>query len=547
MSLILKNTTASPVQWGGEPLDASSQRDVQFIEHNRLIIDSTFMTALYALEAVINNDGADVPPEAAESLLKNFGDALQTSFIDKTGRPNNFKAITTQDALEEIDFREEIMDPTGFREKQALYSTLSINDTTRTLTISPTGLDFYYYIRGEKFTHTAPVSVSHADLHGLWFFYFDNTGTLIATQTPWDFEQAIAFVAITMWSTTDQETIYFANERHGLAMPWATHKNMHKTRGAKTGLHGDFVPGNFQVNRDGSLDSHATISFTNGFLYDEDLEFEITHSDAPVAVGEQILTPQANIPMYYKWGAEGEWRKLAPTIFPMAQNIGGRPFWNEFDGLNWVLTEMPESFYASTVIAVTNSETYPVVGIVPQTIASNAVEATRDILERMDLTNTPLQEVHTLVLGIYDVSDGFTNAIKARFVAVSGPDGLETQVDRYTVLGNYNGKALTGRYLLVVPGDGSDTSPFYFPDDSYIRTVTAQTSAINTYSIGFFEINDLVNSRLEVSIVGTTAAEFDVSALFTKGERMAVRLTSGDANDPAVRFWIQTTIGVGLD
>ena len=545
MSLILKNTTASPVQWGGEPLDASSQRDVQFIEHNRLIIDSTFMTALYALEAVINNDGADVPPEAAESLLKNFGDALQTSFIDKTGRPNSFKAKTAQEALEEIDFREELMDPTGFREHPELYSDLTFDDATITMTISPVGDEFYYYIKGEKFIVTEPVSLAHADIHGLWFYYFDQTGTLVTTQTPWTFEAPIAFVAMSMWSSTDHECIYCANERHGFSMPWAVHKNMHKTAGARH-RQGEFHVGDYLINQDGSLDSHVSFSVQGGTLYDEDLDLVITDSATPTEWGEQTLSPQAMFPMFYKWGPEGEWRRLATAIYPMALNPGGRPFWNEFDGINWVLTEMPNNYYASTPIIVTNSNIHPVRGIVPQNISTNAVDATRDVIASMMLEGTPLEESVVLILAIYDTQDTFTNSVKARLVAISDAGGLETQVDRYAVLGNYNGKALTGRYLLVVPGDGSDTSPFYFPDDSYVRTVTAQTSAINTYTIGFFEANDLINPRLEVSVVNESAAEFDVSTLFIKGERMSVRLTSGDANDPAVRFWVQTTIGVGL-
>ena len=221
------------------------------------------------------------------------------------------------------------------------------------------------------------------------------------------------------------------------------------------------------------------------------------------------------------------------------------PFYNEWTGTTWQLTPMPESFYASSLIAVTNSKLEPVMGIVPQFVAQNAIDATKDVLGTIDFTG--IEEIITewfpLVLGVYEASAAFTNTPKARFVAVSGPEGLEAQVDRYAVLATYNGNANNGRYLEVVPGSASDVSPFYFPEDSYIRTVTIQTQAVTTVSVGFFATTDLVTPRLEVTMTSADSAVFDVSTLFNADEELAVRITGGNSNTPAVRFWVQTTVG----
>jgi len=70
MSLILKNTTLAIVGWGGEPLAGSSQRDIQFVEQSRLLIDDEFLTALSLGEAVVNNSFYDLGPPQALLILR---------------------------------------------------------------------------------------------------------------------------------------------------------------------------------------------------------------------------------------------------------------------------------------------------------------------------------------------------------------------------------------------------------------------------------------------------------------------------------------------
>ena len=109
--------------------------------------------------------------------------ALSVPMENRVVRDNDFKALNVQEGLEEIDFRREKKEPTGFLDRTK--STIEIDESTRTFTISPTGSEYVYYIRGERFVVTAPVSIQFTDTEGLWYFHFDDSENLIATQTPY--------------------------------------------------------------------------------------------------------------------------------------------------------------------------------------------------------------------------------------------------------------------------------------------------------------------------------------------------------------------------
>ena len=79
---------------------------------------------------------------------------------------------------------DELVKPRGFTNYvDGVDTTLSFNDSTRTLTIAPVGSSFYYYFNGEKYIKTTSESIVIPDLEGMHFVYY-NEGSLNLTSSP---------------------------------------------------------------------------------------------------------------------------------------------------------------------------------------------------------------------------------------------------------------------------------------------------------------------------------------------------------------------------
>ena len=461
--------------------------------------------------------------------------------FDNTG--TDFDALNVQEGITELDFRRLTRHPSGFEDRTQV--SLSFNNATRTLTVAPTGSAFYYRILGKRFEVTTPAQLQIPNTAGSWYFSFTNAGALVVDNTFHEFSDTTKIpIAAVIWSSTDQECIYLGDSRHEVHMPWIVKQRFQRADGPGIGV-GAFVPSGYLLNENGSSNTHITFSLTGGEMFEADLNHTYTNSATPTLKGEQTLSPIAKIPMYYKWGPTGEWRRLSATDYALALNAGGTPFYNEWTGSTWQLTPMPSGTYGATFLAI-SVNVQPgagIIGVVPQFVATNLIDATVDIFIKSDFTGVPIQEVYPLVLAVYEGNSSFTNTPKARYVAFVGTEGLESQIDRYAELAYYGGAANVGRYLEVVPGEDMSTAPFYFPEDSYLRTVTLQFSASATVTLGFFESGNLVTPLFTLSITAQTQAIFDVSQLFTAGQRLAIRVTAGSCQKPKCRFWIQTSVG----
>ena len=66
-------------------------------------------------------------------------------------------------------------------------STIAFTNATRTFTITPTGASYSVYVNGIEYTFTTAQTVVITATEGFWYIYYDNTGTLTASQAVWDF------------------------------------------------------------------------------------------------------------------------------------------------------------------------------------------------------------------------------------------------------------------------------------------------------------------------------------------------------------------------
>lgn len=471
---------------------------------------------------------------------------------NKTTDPDNdFEALNVQDGLEEIDFRRETFEPTGFQ--NLTDSVVTFNEVTREVKIEPAGASYDYYIFGKKFNKTVADTVIIPDTHGLHILYLDNVGsgqfvsyTGAGADKDYDQGQGTGLheikVCIIYWDAVNKKGIISGDARSLLSMPWALQRRTHFVTRVEYGS-GDFLLEDIITTGDGSLDTHAKFSLTEGKIFNEDALFNVVDSATPTNSFEQTLTPFAKIPIYYRSGAGNTWFKKDASDFPLCDDPGNTIFYNDNPGGIWNLTNAPDNSFVAIYYFATINIKEPIIGVLGHH-AGNSPKQAVDV-HLLTPAGLPTPAMGFIKAVIFQTSSAYTNTPKARiFASVDVFDTLSN--DRYSVNMNYNANANTGRWLETSQGQSSDGQALLIPEDSFIRTVTIQSTA--DIDIGkkfaFFETNDLVTPIFELTIPvgGLKEHQFDIAEFLTKGDKIAIQVTEGSINKPFVRFWIETTI-----
>ncbi len=146
--------------------------------------------------------------------------------------------------------------------------TLTYNESTRTITLTPTSGNYDIYVGGTKYTKGVETKV-HGTTQGGHFIYFDETGTLVTSTTAWDLLRH-APVAYVFWDSTNSRGIAFEERHHAGRDVW-WHRNQHFAEGTKA-TSGFGISG-YTLN-DGSSDGVVTFSVATGRLEDEDIQVD---------------------------------------------------------------------------------------------------------------------------------------------------------------------------------------------------------------------------------------------------------------------------------
>lgn len=298
----------------------------------------------------------------------------------------------------------------GFVERND--STMSFDDSTRTFTISPVGASFEVWSYGNRITVTSPQSVQIADTEGSWAIYWDAFGVLSAQ---FGFDETLiiqkGWCCLLYWDATNNKCIFLGDERHGRTMDSRTHAYLHNSRHAvyQTG----FGLSGFTADGSGALAEHAQFSCDNGVLWDEDIQHTITDGSP------QDLSPIANIPVYYRSGAAGDWRRIAPSNFPLAYaQAGTLADWNEFTGGIWTLTEVTShNFVLMHYFATNDASSNKIIGIVGQnTYSTIALARAGALTEIASLVTSGLPTLEFVAIGtvIFETSNTYSNTPKSR-------------------------------------------------------------------------------------------------------------------------------------
>lgn len=309
-------------------------------------------------------------------------------------------------------------EPSGFQNRTD--SAISKVDGTRTLTIQPTGTAFEFYTKSNRFRVSTPQNIVWTDVEGLHYFYFNDSGVLTHSVNDSDFYAAFltgALVALLYWDATNNATVFFADERHGTTMDGQTHLQFHFALGAILAGTGGALTG-ITADGDGSSDTHAQFAVAATSIRDEDLQFNFTDGNP------QDLSPIAQIPVWYRSGASGDWRKKSANNFPLIYSDGviftgpnGRAPYNQLTGGVWQLTEVGQLQLFCVHYFATNDVAEPIVGIQGQAEYGTIIAA-RDGAE-IEISNLKFGELPTpefVPLGsvIYQTSTTYTNTPATR-------------------------------------------------------------------------------------------------------------------------------------
>lgn len=135
-------------------------------------------------------------------------------------------------------------------------SALSVVGTDFTITPSPS---FVFYVNGVKFTKSGTETVAVATDNTLHFVYYNASGVLSVSTSPWAISLTAAPVAL-VYKYGASYAIW--DERHGYNRDLAWHSWAHQTIGTRyfSGLTGTFA--------------NSTFSVTQGVIADEDIQFD---------------------------------------------------------------------------------------------------------------------------------------------------------------------------------------------------------------------------------------------------------------------------------
>jgi len=404
-------------------LGDEGEETVELGDESLSILGGTGISTSAADDAVtIDLDDTAVTPAAYGAA-----DSVASFTVDQQGRITDASDIAIAITHEAVtDFNEAVresagldqtFEPMGFANR--LDSAISFNSATRVFEIEPVADSYDIWVKGIKYTITEPLTATVTDVTGIYYISFGSTGSLQIKNVYFDWESD-APIAFIYWNATTQTAPFFADERHGITMDWATHEYLHRTRGAA--FANGFSISNFNTTGDGSLDSHAQIDLGGGTFFDEDLEINVLHRNDPTPnTWEQDLQGPARIPAFYLIGTE--WYKDAATDFPLKQGTL-RPQYNLLSGGSWSTADVGENRYFNIYITATNNLNEPVIAIIGQEEHVNIGSAQASQFSSLTLTQFPTTEFRPLYKLTFQAGN-YGNSVNARLREVSDIRGIQ--------------------------------------------------------------------------------------------------------------------------
>lgn len=375
-------------------------------------------------------------------------------------------------------------------------SNLTFNNTSRTLTISPTGSSYSIVIKNREIVKTAPESITILNISGSYFVYFDENGTLqYSTSFTLDMIYKFVYVAIIYWSSTQGQATYIGDERHGCVMDAHTHARFHQTTGAVF-ISGSALNG-FNIDGDGTNSNQTQFSIGSGNIRDED----ILH-----ILGQKFTTD--SIPVLYR--LNNEWVKAVNANQKFHYN--SRAYWNSNISGNYSLAEVANNNFCLYHIVATNDKDNPyfsMMGLNQYNSKSGAREGA--INEITQFEGLPFQEFVFIATIIFESKDSYTNTGKSRIVSTdTGSAYVDWRFASYLnpSTANVNNHNNLGGLQGGLGGN------FYHSNQPINSTDSVSFASVNSENISTVDLDVSGMSSLQnVSASGVEAASLKVNTL----------------------------------
>lgn len=475
---------------------------------------------------ITNNSGEGATPNVSFS-----GSINDLSDLTITSAQNG--QILEYDGTAWVNTVRPSSEPIGHENKAD--SVISFDEGSRQFSIAPASTSYTVWCAGKRYVKTTTESVTIPDTSGLYYIYFNSSGSLAYKTTffTWDQDTPTAYI---YWNENDNKAYFFADERHGVTLDWATHEYLHRTRGAA--IANGFGANNYTLIGNGSLDSHAQMDIANGTFFDEDLQVDIEHASLPTTnTWQQRLQSGAYIPVFYRLNTH--WTKDVATQFPV-KNGGTRAQFNLNTAGTWSSTAIDNSKYGVMFVVATNNLNEPIISIMGQSQYTNQGSAEASAWDELDLAGFPIVEFRPLYKIVFQTATAYANSPKTRFVNL---------IDLRTVLPSGDG-------LLSVPvSDHGNMTGLSDDDHTQYLTEARHDAHDHSSAMSSVVLNDIYNvnaatpsSSQVLTYNGSewvaSTATATVSALDNVGDVTAPSPSSGDYLQWDGTAWINNSINV---
>lgn len=365
--------------------------------------------------------------------------------------------------------------------------TLTYNETTRTVTITPTGASFDIFCAGTKYTKIGVQSIVHSAVGAAQFVYYNESGILTTSTTPWDLLKH-APVMFIFQDVVNSRRIPF-EERHHAGRDVYWHRNQHAAEGTKATGSGFQVTG-YTLNV--GTDAACTFSVASGRIEDEDIR-----------VDTQALPDNGPYTIIERVGASGDWQIVRENVVPFFRS-GTQLQYNQNTGATWQRTTVANNSFANyyifgvtalptTDITPSPSSTQQYILIPGQQTHTTQAAASAEVVSSLAWGSAPFQEMVPLykVTFLYQSAGGGTVRI-AELVRIVG-----TSVS-VTAAAQTDHGALTG----LTDQDHPASAIIYTPTGNIVATdVQAALTELDSEKAGL----SLANTFTAVQNINTSS------------------------------------------
>ena len=230
-------------------------------------------------------------------------------------------------------------------------TTLSFDDATRTLTVTPTSGSWDFYYHGVKKTVSSTLTLVIANTTGARFIYADpNTLQLVEGASTPTFTQNV-YVAYIYWDAVNGKGLIVGSEKHTSARDTTWHSYAHNNAGTIWRTGGAL---GYTLNNDANV---ALSVGTPLVIQDEDLVHTIINSATPSANYEQQLT-NASLEVLYLIGT-GTYTSTTASTSPWIAGTSLASY-NFLNAGTWTLADAAEGSYLTYWMVCTNDVRRPV-------------------------------------------------------------------------------------------------------------------------------------------------------------------------------------------